>query len=67
MMSIMFSVNKKTDADIIRELFDDISFYYWQFLDNYPREPRTIGELMDGIIYLELKSYFERKAMASQK
>jgi hypothetical protein len=62
MMSIIFSLNKKSDSDIIRELFDDIEFYYWQFLDNFPREPRSIGDLIDGIIYLELKSFFERRA-----
>jgi len=59
----MFSAPVITDSEVIGNTLGDLEFYYYQYLDNYSRPPGDLEDLVSGVIYIELKNYFEKKAM----
>jgi hypothetical protein len=66
MLEIAFGVMVKTDGEIIQEVLGSFKYIYFQFIEALHREPRDIDDLIDGIIYLELNTYFERKAIQNK-
>jgi hypothetical protein len=63
MLEIAFGVLTKSDGDIIGETLGAYQYMYFTFLERFRREPREIDDLIDGLIYIELNAYFEKKAL----
>jgi hypothetical protein len=63
MLNIIFSANKKTGDEIVKESLGDLTFFYYQYMDTFKRCPKDVDDMVDGIIYLELKVYFKKLAI----
>lgn len=68
MLELMLGAKKKvnTDSELIRAVLG-MKYMYFEFLEAFHREPREIDDLIDGIIYLELNSYFNRRASQNER
>jgi hypothetical protein len=38
-------------------------FTYYVFVDNLHRDPHDLDDLIDGLLYLDAKSYSQKRAM----
>lgn len=70
MATIISIVNKSaslTPADYIKKTVGNILFVYYTYIDKNHCHPLDLDDLIDGLLFLDAKSYITRQIMAEQE
>lgn len=49
-------------SDYVQKTVGNVMFTYFTYVDNYHTYPRTLDDLVDGILYIEAKQYVQKQA-----
>lgn len=57
LMNIIVGASSLSEDDYIRKTLGALRLYYYMFLDLFHVRPRDMIELIDGVLYSDIKSY----------
>ena len=49
-------------SDYVQKTVGNVMFTYFTYVDNYHTYPRTLDDLVEGILYIEAKHYVQKQS-----
>lgn len=56
-----------TEDDFIEKTVGNLRFLYYSYLDTFHNRPKDIVDMIDGLLYIECKSYIQQQAINRQE
>jgi hypothetical protein len=62
MIKIIARTSSLTVSDYIQKTVGHVMFTYFTYVDNFHTYPRTLDDIVDGILYMEAKQYIQKQS-----
>ena len=66
-VKIIARTSSLTASDYVQKTVGNVMFTYFTYVDTYHIYPRTLEDLVDGILYIEAKQYIQKQVREQSK
>lgn len=64
MLKELATTAELSTADFIKKTVGNLLFTYYAYLDHFHLRPADAEDLVDGLLFIEAKSYLDKKSIA---
>ena len=66
-MKLVASSSALKPADFVKKTVGSLLFIYYSYIDRFHVKPRDLDDLMDGLLYVEARTYIDDQIRAKEE